>query len=281
MKQLILNADDFGRHAAINEAVERGFREGLLRSATVMAGEPAFADAVAVAERNAGLSVGLHCTLVDGRPVLPPEEVPSLVRGDGCFYPDHNAFFKRFFLGKIAPEEVRRELAAQLAKAEGAGLRLTHLDSHQHLHTLPGVIDIVVELAVKAKISALRIPTTDVFPAGIGIGEIVPGVARLGLRSLAERSRRKGRKAGLRMPEHFAGLVAGSAFTISHMLELCQNLPEGTTEVMLHPGLDNVILQQVSHWQHDFLEEFRTITNAALPAELAGRQIEVVNFAAL
>lgn len=281
MKQLILNADDFGRHASINEAVERGFREGLLRSATVMAGEPAFAEAVAVAKRNPGLGVGLHLTLVDSRPVLPEEEVPSLVWREGRFYPDHNAFFKRFFLGKIELEEVRRELAAQLAKAEQAGLQLTHLDSHQHLHTLPGVIDIAADLAAEAKIPALRIPATGIFPAGFGPGEVVPGVARLGLRALAERARRKGRKRGLLMPEHFAGLVAGSAFTMSNMLELCRGMKEGTTEVMLHPGLDNGILQQVARWQHDFLEEFRTITNAALPKELAGRQIKAVNFTAL
>ena len=112
MKRLIVNADDFGRHELINRAVEQGVTEGCLRSATLMPGGRAFASAVAVAKSHEELGVGIHFTLANGFPVLPPEEIPSLVTGQGVFYDDYALFVKRFLTGKVRLEEVRAELAA-------------------------------------------------------------------------------------------------------------------------------------------------------------------------
>ena len=112
MKNLIVNADDFGRHELINRAVERAFNDGCLKSATLMAGGIAFDDAVDVAKKLSGLGVGIHFTLANGNPVLPPEEVPSLVTSDGTFHADYVAFLKRYMSGKISLDEVRSELAA-------------------------------------------------------------------------------------------------------------------------------------------------------------------------
>ena len=122
MKYIIVNADDFGRHEDINAAVEKGLREGCLRSATVMPGGRAFAGAIALARRYEELGLGVHFTLVDGRPILPPEEIPSLVTKDGVFYPDHNALLGQYLRGKVNLEEVRRELAAQLRRVENTGV---------------------------------------------------------------------------------------------------------------------------------------------------------------
>ncbi|MBF1693400.1 ChbG/HpnK family deacetylase, partial [Selenomonas sp.] len=89
MKQIIINADDFGRHVLINRAVETAVQEGMLRSATIMAGGAAFADAAELAVRTPALGVGIHLTLVDAAPVLPPAEIPTLVTAEGRFLPDH------------------------------------------------------------------------------------------------------------------------------------------------------------------------------------------------
>ena len=116
MRQIILNADDFGRHALINEAVRRAAADGLLRSASLMAGEPAFSEAVAIAKVTPALGVGVHLTLIDGCPVLPPEEIPSLVDDAGRFRPDHTAFARDYLAGRVRRADIRRELAAQIAK---------------------------------------------------------------------------------------------------------------------------------------------------------------------
>ena len=145
VKRLIVNADDFGRHELINAAVERGVTAGCLRSATLMPGGKAFDSAVAVAKRHTELGVGIHFTLVNGYPVLPPAEIPSLVTEQGVFYDDHTAFVKRYIMGKVNLEEVRAELAAQLQKLEQAGLSLTlrHEDGTTHSYLFKEVKHII------------------------------------------------------------------------------------------------------------------------------------------
>ena len=106
MKKIIVNADDFGRHELINRAVERAFNTGCLKSTTLMAGGIAFDDAVNVAKKNSGLGVGIHFTLANGNPVLPPKEIPSLVTEEGIFHDNYIKFLKRYLSGKISLFEV-------------------------------------------------------------------------------------------------------------------------------------------------------------------------------
>ena len=101
--------------------------------------------AVETALTHPELGVGVHFTLVNGFPVLPPEEIPSLVTEKGVFYDDYIHFVKRFLAGRIRMEEVRRELAAQAEKMAKTGLSLTHVDGHQHMHVLPGIFDAALD----------------------------------------------------------------------------------------------------------------------------------------
>lgn len=276
LRYIIINADDFGRHAEINRAVEEGLVHGCLRSATVMPGGAAFAGAIDIARRHEELGLGVHFTLVDGHPILPPEEIPSLVGSEGDFLPDHTALLKRYLKGSINLEEVRRELAAQLQKVEATGVPLSHVDSHQHMHTLPGIIDIVLDLAARAGIRAVRTPRTPLFAGAFGgLGQLV---GRLGLSTLARLAACKAHRRGLLTPDNFAGIVAGEAVSEGELLHLIAHLPQGTTEVMMHPGMKNDVLQEDSGWQHDFEAELAAILSPRVGAALQKAEVEPVNF---
>lgn len=276
LNYIIVNADDFGRHEDINAAVEQGLLQGCLRSATVMPGGRAFEGAVSLARRYEELGLGVHFTLVDGRPILPAAEIPSLVTEQGCFYPDHNAFLKQYLRGNINFDEVRRELSAQLRKVENTGVPISHVDSHQHMHTLPGIIDIVIDLTKQAGIRALRTPCTPIFAGNFGgLGQLI---GRLGLGTLARMAKYKAKKQGLVTPEHFAGIVAGEAVSEAELLHVIRTMRDGTTEVMMHPGIHNGVLQQDSGWQHDFEEELRAITSPKVKQALAEANAVPVNF---
>lgn len=276
LRYIIINADDFGRHAEINRAVEEGLVHGCLRSATVMPGGAAFAGAIDIARRHEELGLGVHFTLVDGHPILPPEEIPSLVGSEGDFLPDHTALLKRYLKGGVNLEEVRRELAAQLQKIEATGVSLSHVDSHQHMHTLPGIIDIVLDLAARAGIRAVRTPRTPLFASAFGgLGQLV---GRLGLSTLARLAACKAHRRGLLTPDHFAGIVAGEAVSEGELLHLIAHLPQGTTEVMMHPGMKNDVLQEDSGWQHDFEAELAAILSPRVGEALRKAEVEPVNF---
>lgn len=276
LRYIIINADDFGRHAEINRAVEEGLVHGCLRSATVMPGGAAFAGAIDIARRHEELGLGVHFTLVDGHPILPPEEIPSLVGSEGDFLPDHTALLKRYLKGGVNLEEVRRELAAQLQKIEATGIPISHVDSHQHMHTLPGIIDIVLDLAARAGIRAVRTPRTPLFAGAFGgLGQLV---GRLGLSTLARLAACKAHRRGLLTPDNFAGIVAGEAVSEGELLHLIAHLPQGTTEVMMHPGMKNDALQEDSGWQHDFEAELAAILSPRVGEALRKAEVEPVNF---
>lgn len=279
MKNLIVNADDFGRHELINRAVERAFNSGCLKSATIMAGGAAVEDAVKLAKKISGLGVGIHFTLANGNPVLPPNEIPSLVTEEGIFHADYVKFLKRYLSGKISLAEVRSELAAQLEKIFRAGLTPTHVDSHQHLHHVPGIVEIVLDLAAASGIKAMRVANTKIFDGELdSVGKFV---GRLGLGSLAKFAAHAAHKKNFATPEHFAGIVAGESVSENFMLKLIENLRDGTTEVMLHPGTDNKILQDFCEWDHDFEEELTAVTSPRVLNLLAEKNISAINFADL
>ena len=276
-KAILINADDFGRHPLINAAVAQAVEEGMLRSATLMPGGIAFDDAVDIARAHPTLGVGIHLTLVNGNPVCDPEDIPTLVDETGHFYDNHGIFVKRYLTGKVSREDIRRELFAQVAKMKETGLALTHIDSHQHMHMLPGVIDIALDAAESVGLSATRVSLSPLFTGFTGS----PGqlIGRAGLWTLATLAKRRAKNRNFRTPDHFAGIVAGEAVNISHLRHIIETLPEGTTEIMMHPGTDNKKLIPDTAWDHDFEAELAAMTDPDLMTLVAEKGIATINFA--
>lgn len=147
------------------------------------------------------------------------------------------------------------------------------------MHVLPGVIDIVLDLCAAAHISAMRAPRTPLFAGNFGgIGQLI---GRTGLSILARRAAEKARQHGIRTPDHFAGIVAGEAVNTQTLTAIAENLADGTTEVMLHPGTDNAVLIRDCLWDHDFEEELAAVCSFAAHDALTANGVEIVNFRAL
>ncbi|MBV9968132.1 MAG: hopanoid biosynthesis-associated protein HpnK, partial [Alphaproteobacteria bacterium] len=158
-RRLIVTADDFGRDIAVNEAVERAHRDGILSTTSLMVGAPAAADAVARARRQADLHVGLHLVLIDGDPVLPREELGSLVRCDGRFDDNPLRSGLRFCFRPKACRLLAAEIRAQFEAFRATGLALDHVNAHKHMHLHPTVARLVVEIGRDYGMRAIRIPS--------------------------------------------------------------------------------------------------------------------------
>ncbi|HZB90196.1 MAG TPA: hopanoid biosynthesis-associated protein HpnK, partial [Stellaceae bacterium] len=137
-------ADDFGLDEAVNAAVERASREGILTCASLMVGAPASADAVARARRLPRLGVGLHLNLVEGAPVLPPETVPDILDSSGRFDENLARAGWRFFFGRRARRQLAAEIHAQFAAFRATGLALDHVNAHRHMHLHPTVAELIL-----------------------------------------------------------------------------------------------------------------------------------------
>ena len=278
MRRLIVNADDFGLHAAVNRGILTAHTEGIVSSTSLMAGGAAFDDAVRIARHCPQLGVGVHLTLVGASPLLPVAEVSSLLDEAGDFYGSYPLFIKRFLRGKIRLAEVKRELAAQIDRVRMAGIQPSHLDSHQHLHVLPGIGGLVLDLARRFSIRAIRIPAEPVAFIGATPATVGRLAGRGGLTMLANLFRQHAAAAGIRTSDHFFGMLAGGQLTEPALLAILRRLPPGDSELMTHPGFADESLADAFRWDYQWDAERQALTAPAVRALLAERQIRLISF---
>jgi hopanoid biosynthesis associated protein HpnK len=241
MKQLILNADDFGLTRGVNEGIVRAHLEGILTSTTLMATSRAFDDAVARAKAAPELGVGCHLVLVGGTAVSLPAEIPSLVDADGKLPATLPEFVAKVSSGAVRSRDIERELRAQIDKIRRTGIVPTHVDTHKHTHAHPAVMRAIGRVAPDMGISRIRKPAEDLSASWKSQSTDERSWSRLAsaaavravepwFRSLAQRYR-------LRTPDHFLGLAMTGRLSATALCQLIDMLPEGTTEIMLHPGV--------------------------------------------
>ena len=114
LKYLIVNADDYGLDEDINRGIILAYSKGIVTSTTILANGEAFFPGVHALKENPGLGVGIHLTLVNGKSISPPNEIPSLIKGDGEFFRSYQEFLLRFLTGKIKLKEIRHEWENQI-----------------------------------------------------------------------------------------------------------------------------------------------------------------------
>lgn len=282
VKQLIVNADDFGLHTQINQGIIRGYQEGFITSTSLMCSAPAFEEAADLALAHPGLGVGIHLTLVGGvPPAAAPAKVRSLLDEQGLFLPDYVAFAARFYRGGVSMSELETELCAQIERGLATGIKITHLDSHQHTHVLPIISSLVVKLCCKYKIGKIRNPHESYcfdggFAAGAG-----RKLGRAGLSFCASMAMRKAKAAGLHYPEHFFGMLAGGNLNETLVGNIIRSLPDGTSEIMTHPGLESQLLARQFTWNYHWEDELQAFLSVENKRLLERNAVSLINFGGL
>lgn len=282
MKKLIVNADDFGLHQAINDGIIQGHQQGFITSTSLMCGGEAFADAVRQAKAMPTLGVGIHLTLVGGgKPLLPARQLRTLVDDSGLLPADYTAFAKRWYAGRITKAEVVNELRAQLECGLNCGLQITHVDSHQHVHVLPGIIDIVLQLCAEFGITKIRMPQEGWFWRGGYSSSASRLIGREGLSFCTALAKKKAQKAHLLYPQHFFGMLAGGNLNEFLVGEIIKNLPPGVSEIMTHPGADADILGANFSWQYHWEDELQAFLSVKNKRLLEQQKVTLINFGGL
>jgi len=275
MCKLIVHADDFGLSEKVNEGIWRAHTRGILTSASIMANGAAFDHAVSICQATPTLDIGIHLTLVEERPVIGAAKVPSLVNSEGRFHHHASEFSKRYLIGKISFQEVQRELSAQIAKVTSHGIKVTHLNSHQHLHTLPKILRIAVELARKYGIPAVRVPSGKLHISMLWkSGSITRVIHSLVLKFLCG----LGDYADLLRSDYFFGFLFSGNLNKENLRKILRHLPSsGTCEVMCHPGLDDPD-SHYGHWKYRWQDELEALTDRELPGLLEKMGITLISY---
>lgn len=236
MRRLIVTADDFGADKAVNEAVERAHVDGILTATSLMVAGPAAADAVSRARRLPKLGVGLHVVLVEGRPALPPEQIPDLVDGDGHFRTNMvRAGIDIFFRSKVR-RQLAAEIEAQFTAFSATGLPLDHVNAHKHFHLHPTIAELILDIGPRYGMRAVRAPVEPV--AVISAIETRRATAVDWIaNSYARRMQSRLRRTGMLVPDQVFGLAWSGAMDTARLGALVERLPAGLSEIYCHPAM--------------------------------------------
>ncbi len=276
---LIVTADDFGLHEAVNEAVEQASRAGVLTAASLMVSAPAAADAVQRARRLPQLRVGLHLTLADGVPELPASRVPHLLDRRGRFDDRMALAGWRFFARADVRRELEAEIRAQFAAFARTGLALDHVNAHKHFHLHPTVLRLLLGIGREYGLPGVRLPSEPLwfaarrgFPSAASALLLGPWIGLM---------RRRVRAAGLAHNDRIFGISTSGATDEATLLGVLTRLPPGVSEIYLHPATRSgaAIAPTMEGYRHE--AELAALLSPRVRAAIAALGVRCGGFAEL
>jgi hopanoid biosynthesis associated protein HpnK len=280
MKRLIITSDDFGLSSGVNRAVEQGWRDGLLTGASIMPGAAAFDEAVDIGRHNPGLQIGLHLTLVQGRGVLPPAELPDLVDAGGNFSDNPVRSGFRYFLDRGLYCQLKREIEAQITRVLDAGIVLSHIDGHLNMHLHPTVFRILAELMPRYGITTFRLARERLVHNLRFDRERIFGKAleQLIFGFLTDHARPELDRMGIKYASEVKGVLNSGRMTEEYILNIIDGVQDGLTEIYFHPGImpDAEISRRMPDYRHQ--EELAAITSPLVRQRLHELQMQVQNY---
>ena len=269
-REIIVNADDFGLTEGINRGIIYGYQNGIVTRASIMASGSAFNHAISLSKDNPGLPIGIHLTLVAERPVSPTDKIRSLIGSNGLFFKDYKTFLVKYFKHKIKLEEIHIEIEAQMEMLQNRGLRINHIDSHQHLHMLPGIFELVFTAAKKLGIEKIRLLRAN--------GLRLKSMRELALTLMQKACLRKIERKGIKFIPNYWGMSRNSVLKEEALLSFINKIIPGVTEIVCHPGyVDSEYREKYSDWGYCPEEELRALTSEKVKRELNAQNIYLIS----
>lgn len=250
-RDIFVVADDLGLDLAINEGIFFAFKNGLIDGASLMANGEAFDDAVVYSKEVLGFKLGIHLVLVE-------EKSLTHIK----FYKNHKIFFVKYILGLVNLKAIEKELETQIQKVLEAGIKPQFINSHQHLHLLPSIMDIVISLSKRYGISYIRVVNESV---SLGHGKLFRQAQLLFLNFLSKLAKNKIRKAGLKYNDYFVGFINAGKLKESDIKKaekLAQKYSGKIIELGCHPGYGSEGLREkYKHWKYSWQTDLDVLKN--------------------
>jgi chitin disaccharide deacetylase len=285
-RRLVVSGDDFGAAPEVNAGVVRAHRDGILTSTSLMVTGDASADAVRLAGESPRLAVGLHLVLAQGRPAAPPKNIPRLVAADGAFRREPVTTGLRYAwscISRAGRGELRREVEAQLTAFAATGLRLSHVDGHLNMHLHPMVLPILVDLAPRFGIRAVRLSRESLgsalrFDRAHAARKLAEGTV---FSALAAWAAPRLRAARIVTADRVFGMHQTGHVNERYLLRLVSDLPPGVSEVYCHPseGVSPALAPYQAGYDH--AGEVAALTSPRLRSAIAASGVELTSYAEL
>jgi predicted glycoside hydrolase/deacetylase ChbG (UPF0249 family) len=234
-RKLIINADDFGLTNEINESIMECYASGIVTDISCLATGDAFENAVTLARKSTVDAIGVHlCLTGAGKPVAAPGDVKSLLC-NGRFPKTYISFLMRYFTGRVKTDEIYIELKNQIAKVKRAGFQVTHIDSHHHIHVVPGILKLVIQLMREERIENIRFPREKI-PWLTGIRNPRAWARNMALLFMCTVSGATLEASRARHSDSFIGHAFAHKMHKDRLVTSLRGVKDGLTELACHPG---------------------------------------------
>lgn len=267
MRSALVVADDFGISEGISRGILHAHEHGIVTAASVMANGRWTARAAEAAGAHPALALGAHLVFTGEDPlVLSRAEIPTLLDRRGLPPATWRHLVAGVLARRIDPEDLRREGRAQLSRLRhDLGLRLTHLNTHQHVHLLPQIAAVVVPLAGEAGIGYVRSPSSATASPRARVIRRWRGrlVGRL-------------RDAGLATSQEFGGLDEAGRMTAAGLCRLVASAAP-SVEITVHPGWPTDRDRQHYRWGYRWEHEVTALVDPAPRRYLRAAGVDLVN----
>ncbi|MFH0763553.1 MAG: ChbG/HpnK family deacetylase [Candidatus Omnitrophota bacterium] len=275
MKQLIVSADDFGLTKSMSEGAVKAYRDGIVTSLNLLPAGSAFEESLYLLKDIKLNEIGAHLSLTETSPVTDPARITSLVTKEGNFHANYPPFFINLFTGKIKTDDIYLELRSQLDRLKRTNLPIVSLNSHEHIHMMPFLLKIFIELAGEYNIPFIRYPHGDRLVSPFSLKKLFKAIV---LSYFGKRIEGMVRESGIYAADNFLGHLDSGNLNEGVLIRLLDNLREGTTELVCHPGfLSPQILDRYT-FHLDCESELSALTSRRVKRVIEDRGIRLVTY---
>ncbi len=275
MRRLIINADDLGSNPQRTHGIFQCHEFGVVTNATIW---PNVSDSEAAARhaRERGLPTGLHLNLVEEYPLSKQEQISSLVNANGQFF-DVARLFTLLDEGAVEQNHLEREVRAQVEWMFDQGLTPTHIAGNWDVHVHPAIVTVLIPLMERYGMRFVRIPCEEPLPP---FGFEIPEAQLQEIRrtnAMAAAARTMFAAHGIGTTDHFRGHTLLGNSSLKNLRHILGRLPEGVTEMMVHPGSQTVYGTPFD-LDPQRQTELRMLLDESIPALLKEKKIELCSF---
>ena len=241
-----------------------------------MIAAPEASHAVKIAKKNPELNVGLHIVLSNGKSSLQIVEIPNLVNSKCEF--SNNKFWcgVNYFFNNKARSELKKEIQAQFKAFKKTGLKLDHVNAHNHMHLHPTIFNLIIEIGREYNLTAIRIPNEP------PLNSIIYNKKEFFMRYIrwlffsifTYQMEKKCKNNKIIFNNYIYGLHDSGHMNIDKLVRIIPHIKDGITEIYTHPSTEN----DNTLYNYEFVEEYKALIHARIKRTIEKFNIELSGF---
>ena len=277
---MIVTGDDFGLSTPVNDAIVKAHEKGILTTTSLMVSAPAAEDAVIRAKDLSNLNVGLHLVLSNGKATSPAAEIPALAHANGQL--DNNLFRTgiMMFFDPSTKKQLEKEIRAQFEAFKATGLRLDHVNAHNHMHLHPTVFDLIIKIGKEFEVTAIRIPNEPPLDSITGgtKDKLLRKFRFLFFKPFVSRMKKLCLENNIKHNDTIYGLNDSGHMNIDTLVRIIPHIADGVTEIYSHPATERWDDIDPAAKDYEFEAEFKALIHARTKRTVEKFNIELSGF---